>query len=49
MDGLNPARPKMFGSKSKAGDAYQAASTACAYIFAVAALMVIAGLIIYVR
>lgn len=42
-------RLKESGLKEKAQSAVEIASIACAHILAVAALIVIAGLVIYVR
>ncbi|KAA0075147.1 hypothetical protein CIW50_13755 [Tardiphaga sp. P9-11] len=42
-------RLKESGLKEKAGTAIEAVSIACAHILAIAALVVIGGLVIYVR
>jgi hypothetical protein len=42
-------RLKDSGLREKAGSAAEVVSIACAHIFAIAAMVVIAGLVIYVR
>lgn len=43
------SRMPVSGLKRKAGPAVEAVSVACAHLFAVAAMVVIAGLVIYAR
>jgi hypothetical protein len=46
---LNASRLRESGLREKAGSAFEVVSIACAHILAIAALVVIGGLVIYVR